>query len=125
MTARTKARKADIGIAALAQVLLGRVRWAPLARMEQTPGGIAWFGMDASADNVIAFPCMRAPICRGCGARMRLVRAQLDPSGGRYMFEMFECAACNDRRFNVRPIHYSEVSRVYDFQRMHRFRPTG
>ncbi len=49
---------------------------------------------------------------------MGLVRFQPEPSGGRYMLEMFECTSCDDCCLRVRPIRYAEASQVYQFSEL-------
>jgi hypothetical protein len=57
---------------------------------------------------------------------MALVRFAPDPNnGGRYMLDLFECAICGDRVLRVRPVRRAVRSRVYPFERLGRFRPTG
>jgi hypothetical protein len=81
--------------------------------------------MGQADTNVIPFPCLRAPFCTRCGIRMELLKCQSDPNGGQYMYEMFGCPACSERRMNVRPMRQATSPRVYEFARLRRYRPTG
>ena len=81
--------------------------------------------MSVEPTNVIPFPLPRAPKCWHCGVRMALLRAQPDPNGGDYMFEMFACDPCRERRLNVRPLGRAPTSRVYEFGRLRPLRSAG
>ena len=60
--------------------------------------------MSEQQAHVLPFRHPRAPQCEKCQLRTTLSRLQLDPNGGRYMFETFECRLCATRQGNVRAI---------------------
>ena len=61
---------------------------------------------------IIPFRHPSAPRCEKCQRRMTLAQLQLDPNGGRYMFEMFECRGCETCQLKVRPIQTNEQSQT-------------